>query len=452
MKHEVLQSKVIEDSLLGRMELGECGWRGKMKISFFRKMRTVEFVMLCSVDDELTEKNREMLHLFRQKQAEVIEQTEEKLLSVLTEYIENLCDGAFLQEVAKWNRSAKDTDVICVEDIIKTLVMPFSISFSQYSAKKRRQRELSMHFQFKYMNSLGMIEVKIVNEKVADIIFYDQIYLGKDMASVLFDSIRSGLKNSAKEDAIYVYESAKCSKWLNVIGVSRSIAAMYIVVSFFIYAEMIFAEGLSFWLELMENPWRLVPFIAMIALIVYFARLLLRGDAVYFGEKDVIFWGNTVIDYEELRRRITEEKVRIRNGRLEFPVRGSRCGIPIKQMRSWEGFSAFVSERCCVFFPKLTAEEICVMEKTGIGKWLYKCAGNYLALVGVIWSYCILVSEYSLQELFLHGIAWEKLRISCIPIILGALFIIVGLVMQLIAYNQARCKFKDYQDIIRVRF
>lgn len=162
----------------------------------------------------------------------------------------------------------------------------------------------------------------------------------------------------------------------------------------------------------------------------------------------------TVIEYKDFKKYIIKKKIRIRNGRLEFPYANGI--IPVY---TWgaeptpSSFFHFISMRCGINLPRMDKPEAEMVRKIGFG-WSFSTI-MALPLFGIsLWGgFLVTICDFGINH-GLKEIVWYFLdyffSIFNIFGIMGAICVVIGVFVKIRNYFPAKKHFVKYKDIIKV--
>lgn len=180
-------------------------------------------------------------------------------------------------------------------------------------------------------------------------------------------------------------------------------------------------------------------------------RYEFRQDKIYIqsiGKK------GTVIEYKDFKKCIAKKKIKIRNGRLEFPY--ANGNIPVY---TWgddaapSSFFHFISMRCGINLPRMDRPEAEMVRKIGFG-WSLSTVMT-LPLFGIaIWEGVVIVVcdfgiEHGLTEMVRYFVDYFFSIFNFFGI-MGAICMVIGLLVKFHGYFLAKKHFVKYKDIIKV--
>lgn len=165
-----------------------------------------------------------------------------------------------------------------------------------------------------------------------------------------------------------------------------------------------------------------------------------------YRKKDV------VITYDEVKECIKKKKIKIHNGRFEYPYEGGWIYIYTWGNSVQDGFYKFMNDKCGLKMPRIGKKEKDVVRRTGIGWTLYfhiggsfmliDIVGLFICCIGDAKSYCD-VGFWDLYADYIMG--WDNFFG-----ILAVVSIIIGITLKFVFYFPARKYFAKYKDIIKV--
>ena len=178
-----------------------------------------------------------------------------------------------------------------------------------------------------------------------------------------------------------------------------------------------------------------------------------KQDKIYkqTADKKVI-----VIEYEDFKKYMIKKKIRIRNGRLEFPYANGI--IPVY---TWgddaapSSFFHFISMRCGINLPRMDKPEAEMVRKIGLGWSLSTVMALPLFGISLWGSFLATICDFGIN----HGLK-EMVRyfldyffsIFNVFGIMGAICVVIGWGVKIRNYFPAKKHFARYKDIIKVSF
>ena len=178
---------------------------------------------------------------------------------------------------------------------------------------------------------------------------------------------------------------------------------------------------------------------------------LYYGDRICikkYRKKDI------VITYDEVKECIAEKKIRIHNGRLEYPYKGGYIFVYTWGEAVRDGFYKFMSDKCGLKIPKIEKTERDIIRRTGIGWVLYTYMAIPFFLIQLFMIVIVPIGDYGFNHTWNEMIAFVKDMLlyqkGSLFGIVGIFFVIIGLVMKLVYYFPAKKHFTKYKDIIKV--
>lgn len=162
-----------------------------------------------------------------------------------------------------------------------------------------------------------------------------------------------------------------------------------------------------------------------------------------YRKKDII------ITYEEVRECLVEKKIRIHNGRFEYPYKGGYIHIYTWGNSVRDGFYKFINDKCGIKMPKIEKKEKDVVRKTGIGWALYAYMGLGCVVISVILGFIGCTADYGF---YMSAEFWNVyidylFSLDNIFGVLAIIFIVSGIILKFAFYFPARKHFKNYKDI-----
>ena len=165
-----------------------------------------------------------------------------------------------------------------------------------------------------------------------------------------------------------------------------------------------------------------------------------------YRKKDII------ITYDEIKECLVKKKIRIHNGRFEYPYKRGYIHIYTWGNSVKDGFYKFINDKCGIKMPKIEKKEKDVVRKTGIGWALYAYMGLGCVVISVILGFIGCTSDYGFH---LGAEFWKVymdylFSLDNIFGVLAIIFIVPGIILKFAFYFPARKHFAKYRDIIKV--
>ncbi len=165
---------------------------------------------------------------------------------------------------------------------------------------------------------------------------------------------------------------------------------------------------------------------------------------------------DVVITYDEVRECIKEKKLRIHNGRFEYPYEGGYIYIYIY---TWgnsvqDGFYKFMNDKCGLRMPRIEKKEKDVVRRTGIGWTLYFHMAIPFYILELFMIVVVTIGDYGLEHTCSEIIDFLiefilSFKGSLIGLI-GLFFTLLGIVFKFIFYFPAKKHFAKYKDTVKV--
>lgn len=160
------------------------------------------------------------------------------------------------------------------------------------------------------------------------------------------------------------------------------------------------------------------------------------------------------INYKELRDSILKKGIKVRNGRLELPYsRGKILVYSYGESAMWGGFYRYINRKCELNIPEISKKDCEVIRKAGMGSVIGSMLGIPFVIFGVFMGIVCMLGDcgfdYTIQENIEYLVRF--LLEFNLSEMLGAFFIIIGLILNLIHIWPVKKLFKDSKDIIKVK-
>lgn len=185
---------------------------------------------------------------------------------------------------------------------------------------------------------------------------------------------------------------------------------------------------------------------------IYITKYLENTMCLYYKDRICIKKyrkKDIVITYDEVKECINKQKIKVHNGRFEYPYKKGKINIYTWGNSVTDGFYKFINKECDAKMPKVEKKEKDVVRRTGIGWSLYFGFGSTLFTFDTIIMLLGCMSEYGIE----FGMNFWKAYINYLFSwdnffgVLALIFIVIGFFLKFLFYFPAKKYFKNFEDI-----
>ena len=229
---------------------------------------------------------------------------------------------------------------------------------------------------------------------------------------------------------------------------------------FFLFIE-IGSISLFFWEVIEYSSYEKFPLMLVIVLTMYTIFRVYMYLTKYYENTMCLYYSDRIcikkyrkkdiiITYDEVKECIKKMKVKVHNGRFEYPYKSGKIYIYTWGNSVTDGFYKFFNKKCEVKMPQINKKEKDVVRRTGIGRSCY----FIIAVPAFAFELFVLgvgISQdcgfgYTIEEIIAYVINLLFQPVSCC-LYIGVFFVILGLILKVIFYFAAKKHFKNYEDI-----
>lgn len=221
--------------------------------------------------------------------------------------------------------------------------------------------------------------------------------------------------------------------WMVVSGRLDNVIIIYVIILLVICYSGVF--GGKYLLNYMENT----------VTIFYEGKICIKR----YQRADV------EISYNELRDSILKKEIKVRKGRLELPYpTGKILVYSFGESAMWGGFYRYINRKCELNIPEISKKDCEVIRKAGMGSVIGSMLGKPMIIFGAFIGIVCMLGECRINStLKVYLDYYMNYFFSFFNFfgVLGGIFIIIGLILNLIHIWPAKKLFKDSKDIIKVK-
>lgn len=186
----------------------------------------------------------------------------------------------------------------------------------------------------------------------------------------------------------------------------------------------------------------------------YLKKYLKNTKCLYYNDRICVKKyqkEDITITYDEIKECIKKKKIKIHNGRFEYPHKKGEICIYVSEDPELDELYQHMNRKCAVEMPIMEKREIDAVKRTGIGRICYSIVPLPFFFMELFLMGVLLMTEYGLQHTVKEtGMYVIELLFSVkgnLFGIAGLFFVMLGLVLKVVFHFLAKMQFKEYEDI-----
>lgn len=209
-----------------------------------------------------------------------------------------------------------------------------------------------------------------------------------------------------------------------------------------------------------------LAYIAIVGSVVVFGMLFFCKYVQHYWENTMCLYyadricikryckEDVVITYDEVRECIKEKKIKIHNGRFEYPYKGGYIFIYTWGESVSDGFYKFMNNKCELKMPRIEKKEKDIVRRTGIGWAFYFYLAVPFLLLEIFMLVLVTIGDYGLNHTYMEILDFVvgfalSFQGSLIGLV-GLFFVLLGMVLKFVFYFPAKKHFAKYKDVVKV--
>ena len=234
-----------------------------------------------------------------------------------------------------------------------------------------------------------------------------------------------------------------------------------IIIFLFLFVEF-GAIGLFLWEAIEYNSYENFPSMivlviamyVMFSIYIYILNYLENTRCLYYSDRICIKKyrkKDTTITYDEVKGYIKKKKVKVHNGRFEYPYKSGKIYVYTWGNSVSDGFYKFINEKCEVKMPRIEKKDKDVVRRTGIGWACYFLMAIPFFVFELFLVMGSTIVDYGLRHTSEEILIYIVDMLLCVKSgflgLIGLGFVLIGLVLKILFYFVAKKYFKDCEDI-----